>query len=437
MAVELEVRDEQAELLHQYKTLSQQLAQAKREGRDLEALKAEHKRVYDRLQEISPRKRKGGREQARGELRAEAVTAQTELESLRQDWDDLLERADNYSPFVTWEWWWPWVKRFGGTNAPYLLLARDQDRRLLGGLPLAMMPRGRRRMLGFMGSRGGPDPAYLAPVADVTSREQALATMMQRLAADCGDTCCGWEWQQCPVNAKLGETLAAAAREGLQATVQVKRHYVHGDLPPTFDAYVDSVQNKNRRNYLRNQFERLEREWAKPELATHTTAAEARRIIPQMARYNIRKRQELGDYSRWNDPTFNSCLDEVIGLFAERGWLRLHTISVEGRLAAALVGWAYRGTFFAYQIGETNEHPELGLGQCVISHAIEASISEGLKRFEFLGEAHAWKQSYFPGLTGAATVLLGRDDCAYWSTVGWASLRRAAGRVVKGLRHGT
>ncbi|MEN6644346.1 MAG: GNAT family N-acetyltransferase [Armatimonadia bacterium] len=425
---QLEALSEQEYLLQQYKLLSRQLGEAKRAGRDLAPLKAEHKRVYDRLQELAPRKVRSNHAPA-PQLRTEVVTAPADLQALRQEWDDLLARADNYSPFLTWEWWWPWVRHFGHLHQPYLILARDQDNRLLGGLPLALMSD---KLLGFMGSRSGPDPAHLGVPLHASHRTEALQALMERVAADCGKHFPAWRWDQCAVDGQLGDILSAAARAGLQANLQVKRHYVHGDLPDTFDAYVSNVPNKNRRNYLRNQFERLEREWARPVLRVFTEAShETVDTIAQMAQYNIRRRQTLGDYSRWNAPAFSDCLDDVIQLFSERNWLRLYTLTIEGRLAAALLGWAYRGTFFAYQIGETDEHPDLGLGQCVISYAIKGSIEEGLKRFEFLGEAHPFKQTYFPGLTGAATVLLGRDDCAYWSRLGWSSLRRAVGRRLR------
>lgn len=429
---QLEAPAEQEYLLQQYKLLSRQLSEAKRTGRDLTFLKAEHKRVYDRLQELAPRKPRT--KQAPSEqLRTEVITAPTALQNLRQEWDDLLTHADNYSPFLTWEWWWPWVRHFGHLHQPYLILVRDQDNRLLGGLPLALMSD---KLLGFMGSRSGPDPAHLGFPLHTAHREEALRVLMERVAAECGRRFPAWRWEQCAVDGHLGDILSAAASSGLQATIQVKRHYVHGDLPDTFETYISSVSCKNRRNYLRHQFDRIEREWARPVLRVITEAShETDGIIAQMAQYNIRRRQTLGDSSRWNDAAFSRCLDDVIRLFSERNWLRLYTITIEGRLAAALLGWAYRGTFFAYQIGETDEHADLGLGQCVISYAIKGSIEEGLKRFEFLGEAHPFKRTYFPGLTGAATVLLGRDDCAYWSLVGWSSLRRAMGRMLRRSGH--
>jgi hypothetical protein len=153
-----------------------------------------------------------------------------------------------------------------------------------------------------------------------------------------------------------------------------------------------------------------------------------------MAAFSVRRRKFLGDSSRWNDPVFARCLDRVLELFAERGWLRIYAVHVRGELAAALLGFAYRGTFFAYQIAESEQHAELGLGHCAASHAIRSCIEEGLERFEFLGEAQPWKRSYFSGLTPAATVTLGLDNSAYWSNLAWNSLRLALSRRFKEAR---
>ncbi|MHB8995585.1 MAG: GNAT family N-acetyltransferase [Armatimonadota bacterium] len=428
--------DAAEDLRRRYSELSQQLAQAKREGRDLAALKTEHKQVFDRLQELSPRKQKRARpEPAEDTVSAEIIADLGQLFALREEWDDLLQRAANPSPFVTWEWWWPWLECFGETHTACVAIARDGQGRLLAGAPFTLSKTGGPLM--FMGSRGGPDPAYLTIPALPQRREEALQAMIQALTETLGTRCAGLLWEQCPVNENLGAVLSAAGREGWQATVQVKRQYLHGQLPDSWDAYIGSVASKNRRNYLRNQFDRLEREWASAEYAVQRDKSAALDTIRQLAQYNIRRRESLGDYSRWNDAVFNRCLDRVVELFADKGWLRVFTIHVQGELAAALMGWAYHGTFFAYQIGETDQHPELGLGQCVISHGIRSCIEEGLKRFEFLGEGHSWKRSYFPDQTAAATVSLGPDCSAYWTQVGFGSLRRALGRRLKEVRNGS
>jgi CelD/BcsL family acetyltransferase involved in cellulose biosynthesis len=419
--------DETESLRQQYSQLSRKLAQAKREKRDLEALKAEHKRVFDRLQLLAPRKPKKLAKQPEVALHGETITDPAELFDLRESWDEMLENIQNYSPFLTWEWWWPWFECFGAEYGGQVVVARDDAGKLHGGLPLATHPGGH---MFLMGSQVGPDPAYMVAPAGSKAALMAELTVLRgngrRIV-----------WEQCPVDERLADVMAAAGAEDWTSLLQIKRHYVHGDLPTTWEAYIEGVPSKNRRNSLRRQFERLEREWGSPECAVLKKATpEALEIIDEMAQHNIKRREARCSKSRWLNGDFCRFLNAAVSLFAERGWMRLHTIHIEGKLAAAMLGWAYRGTFFAYQIGESDEHPELGLGHCIISNAIKASIEEGLERFEMLGQASDFKRTYFPGLTPVATLTIGPDNSKYWFALSRGSLRQAVRSRLGEVRHG-
>lgn len=427
---EVAAATEADELLQQYSALSRQLAEAKRARADLTALKAEHKRVYDRLQIISPRVPAKLEKAKAPALSVDVLTERDQLYELRQSWDDMLERTANYSPFVTWEWWWPWLECFGRRMQPYVFVARDDEARLHGSLALVRDTK-RPGQACFMGSCCGPDPAYVSPPM---ANAEALAMLLHALH---DSSIRSLRWDQCPVDARLVEILEAVAQEGCQMSLRIRRHYVHGELPTSWDAYIEGVPSKNRRSLLRHQFERVEQAWGPAVCAVHTEASEqTHALIDQMARLNVCRRTLLCDSSRWQDKVFHRCLGQIVDRFAERGRMRLLTIHVGDQLAAALLGWAYRGTFFAYQIGFTQQHAELGLGHCIISHAIRSSIEEGLQRFEMLGQASQFKRTYFPGLTPAATVMLGPDRSEYWFEVGWDGLRRAALARLREVKHG-
>lgn len=419
------------QLLQEYFDLSKQLVEAKREGRDLVALKAEHKRVYERLQTVSPRKPSRLESNQTLQLHADLLTTPEELYDLRHGWDSMLQRTDNYSPFVTWEWWWPTLECFGDWLHPYVLVAKDQQGQLHGSLALATDQKSRGRRAWFIGSCCGPDPAYLSPPM---ANAEALGVLLRALSESPVRLL---KWDQCPLDTRFAEILSAIAKEKWQFSLRIRRHYVHGELPPSWDEYVETVPSKNRRNLLRHQFERLEATWGPATCTVRTDASdETYALVEQLARFNIHRRIMLGDHSRWKDSVFQQCLSRVIGLFAERGWLRLLTVHVGDELGAVLLGWAYRGTFFAYQIGISPHHLETGIGHCVISHAIRSSIEEGLQRFEMLGQASQFKRSYFPGLTPAGTVVLGPDRSNYWFEVGQQALRTAVVARFREVQHG-
>lgn len=419
MDVGVETATERELLLAQYASLSKQIADARLRRAKLEPITVEHKRVFDRLQEISPRRPRRLRVGEAPVLAVEHIAERDALHELREDWDELLERVDNYSPFVTWEWWWPWLECYGDTCRANVIVLRDQQGKLQGGLPLALPRRGTDRAR-FLGYGCGPDPAYLSPpIADseaLTAILQAIGELPVR----------GLLWEQCPVDERLTEIFRAVGSAGWQTALHIRRHYVHGELPNTWEAYVAGVASKNRRSALRHQFERLTVAWGEPRLEVHREwNDETLALVERMADYSIQRRRYSDCRSRYEDKLFRHCLSRTASHFAERGWMRLMTIRVGEELSAALLGWAYRGTFFAYQIGTHPQHQELGLGHCVISHAIRSAIVEGLERFEMLGQSSQFKRSYFAGLTPAATVLFGPDHSEHWFDLGSGAFRQA------------
>lgn len=436
MGAQAETTTSRADLRQEFEALCRQMAEARAAGLEIaQELKSRHQEL---ARQMSGRARPRARKQSPqpSPLKAEVITDRSVLAELQPQWNDMLERGGNPSPFVTWEWWWTWLEHCGKSHEPYVLVAREGDGRLVAGLPLTIAG-GRRGEARFMGSFEGPDPAYLCFPAAGERAGEARGLVLDQLRRDCGVRFASWRWDHCGVNGPFGDIISQTALRGLQATVQVRKLLVNGPLPNSYDEFISNVPSKNRRSELRRQFERLEQEWAPPEFGVYRELSpEAGTLMEYMAQYNIRRLDTLGEYSRWKNESFNQCLSRIAERFSERGWFRLFTISVEGRLAAALMGWAYHDTFFAYQIGETHQHPGLGIGQCVIAHTIRSCIEEGIKHFEFLGEAHGWKRRYFEGATPSATVRFGKDDAAYWASTGKYALRRAVGKKLREVRHG-
>lgn len=425
-----------ADLRQEFEALCRQMAEARSAGLEIDQeLKSRHQELS---RQMSGRARPKARKQPAQllPLTAEVITDRAQLARLQPQWDDMLERGANTSPFVTWEWWQTWLEQCEKVHEPYVLVAREPDGRLAAGLPLSITG-GRHGELRFMGSFEGPDPAYLRFPAAGERADEARTLVLDQLCGDCGTRFSSWRWDHCAVDEPFGDVIGQTAVRGLQATVQVRKLLVHGPLPGSYDEFINNVPSKNRRGELRRQFERLEQGWATPEFGVYRELSpEASELVEYMAAHNIRRLDTLGEYSRWKNASFNRCLSRIAERFSDRGWFRLFTIKVEGHLAAALMGWAYHDTFFAYQIGETHQHPGLGIGQCVIGHTIRSCIEEGIKHFEFLGEAHGWKRRYFEGATASATVRFGKDDSSYWSSTGKYALRRAVGKKLHEVRHG-
>jgi CelD/BcsL family acetyltransferase involved in cellulose biosynthesis len=89
---------------------------------------------------------------------------------------------------------------------------------------------------------------------------------------------------------------------------------------------------------------------------------------------------------------------------AERGWLRLYLLELDGRPIAADYGCAYEGTGFLIKTAFDEELGRLAPGLVLRAAVLEASIEEGLGRYDFLGGPDSYKTRWTERLRERVTV---------------------------------
>jgi len=77
--------------------------------------------------------------------------------------------------------------------------------------------------------------------------------------------------------------------------------------------------------------------------------------------------------------------EQFAPLARRRGWLRLYTLELDGVVRAVQYGLAYAGHFLQLQEGYDAGAPT-GVGNVLREHVFRASIAEGLRGYDFLGE---------------------------------------------------
>jgi CelD/BcsL family acetyltransferase involved in cellulose biosynthesis len=85
--------------------------------------------------------------------------------------------------------------------------------------------------------------------------------------------------------------------------------------------------------------------------------------------------------------------DAALGL-ARAGLLRLYGLALDGRVIAALYGFAQHGRFHYYLSGFDPACAQLCAGVLVVDHAIQAAVAEGAREFDFLRGREAYKYGW-------------------------------------------
>jgi len=293
-------------------------------------------------------------------------------------WRALAVAAEN--PFALPDWQAAWCAAHP-QDAPRTFVCRRADGSVAGVLPLVVRTRRRRRVVLAPGD-GAADfcapacaPADSPAVAQAILRELAGARKPWEL----------WRLERCIAGSEWAGAIAAAAGPAGFAVVpwRVEPPLVVADLSDPDDL----IDAKQRRDIARLR-RRLERDHAVV-VRTSQGPEEARRDLGELLRLHA---------ARWGPGTFPAPVRAFHADFAaraaEHGWLRLHTLEVDGRPAAVLYGWRLNLRAFAYSQAFDPAHARDAVGISLLVSAVEAAAAEGCTRFDMLRGDEQHKQRF-------------------------------------------
>jgi hypothetical protein len=344
----------------------------------------------------------------------ELVTDAAIFAGLAQEWDELLLRSEARTPFLAWEWLYPWWQHLRGPDRElYLILVRDAAGRLtaiapfcrrfsrlglgLGGLSPAQRARlaagpikGWSRAVEFLGM-GEVGSDYLDLIIDPAQREAAFESIVATLLARQSD----WDALELSDMPEDGPTLPQLERCFIAAGAHHVANLV-GECCPyialgaRWEDYVAGVGASLRRSLQRTS--RLLAEQHGVAFVRHTKPAEVGPALNELVRLHRLRRNEMGGTA-----TFEGAREgfhqHVCMLFAERGWLSINALRRAGRPLAGLYAFELGDTFYYYQSGFDPAWAEHSIGTVLLGHCIRAAIDGGRRRFDFLrgDEPYKWR----------------------------------------------
>jgi CelD/BcsL family acetyltransferase involved in cellulose biosynthesis len=129
---------------------------------------------------------------------------------------------------------------------------------------------------------------------------------------------------------------------------------------------------------------------------------------------------------------------DVAGWAAQRGWLRIHLLALDGTPIAAAFGLRAHGVHASMKIGHDPAHQKLAPGVMLMHDVIREACEEGLRTVELLGDEDPLKRSWtslareWRLLDAFAPTTAGRAEWAAFTAR--RALRGARGRSAHRLR---
>ncbi len=329
-------------------------------------------------------------------LQVHEIDDDRQLDELTPEWNDLLGRCSHAGIFQTPEWLTT-CRRFFGRGSCLTALAVRDGGLLVGlapfeiahiyGLPL--------RRLRFVGN-GRSD--YLDIIADDGSAEDVLQAVFAWLTEHRSR----WDivdLQEIP-EGEYGSvgvwecgspdtpTLPYSHTPTLSHSLFDQELCPYMPLAPTWEETIAGLGKKMRYNL--GYYERLMRRRFDVEMGTFDgdRLDEGLDALFRLHTERWKKRWLPGVLSGDHTRAFHR---ELAALFMGRGWLRFHTLRLDGEIKAVLYCLAYKSKTCYYIGGFDPELARYSLGTVLTGSAISQAVREGCTEFDFLRGDEGYK----------------------------------------------
>jgi len=316
------------------------------------------------------------------------------LKELEAEWQDLYQRAPAATPFQRPEWLLPWWKTFGSGEL-FSFAAYNDGNRLVALAPMFLHPWNNRRHVTFIGNGISDRLGFILDPAHATT---AAAAILDVIARD------RHRWDVCDLQDLSRDSVLCRIVASSSLEYALRPQYTCTSVPlrPTWEEFHTSLPHGLRRN-LRRYRERLDQQGR----VTFETTHDVNKLSePFNALVELHR-------ARWLEKTNGSMLEgtatekfhrAAASELAHRGIVRLHSMRLDGRIIAIVYAWIERGRAYSYLGGFDPALSRFSPGVLSLEYAIEQSINEGARVFDFLRGEESYKTTW--GAIGETTFRL-------------------------------
>jgi len=315
----------------------------------------------------------------------EVIRAVEDLDQLGDEWDALV-LTSNTSIYQTFSWQRTWWKHHGMNHDLRCLIFRIGSE-LVGIAPLHVT---REAILGITFARrirfiGNGLSDYL----DIIVRPGYETVVCKEFAQYLTTTRAEWDIvdiEDANEDSTFSRFMAPALREEELLVYSFQGNVCpFVQLPTTWDSMVSHLGPNTRYN-IKRKSRKLDDCYDFEIEAFRNEEDNLARGMEGFFQVHGARWNSLGFPSAFDDPGHRMFHHEIAQLFAQRGWLTLLFLKVDGLRVAAFLGFSFKNRLYMYQcnaFGPT-EIMKQSPGLLLRSIAIKRGIAEGMKVFDFL-----------------------------------------------------
>lgn len=338
-----------------------------------------------------------GASTASAALSLRTISSESSFAALGDEWDELVRSRARPSPFLLHAWLLEWWRHYGADGELAVQVAH-RDGRLVGALPLCVLPQRGLRVLSFVGG------------------DTALADLLVADGEN-GDIAAGLARRAASTQHDYADLMGLPARSALVAelgpsalTLIERAESPVLDLSQGWDAVYTAKLSSKRRNHHRRRRRQLAAH-GRIDVGIARTPEELDRALEDAFRLHRLRWDGRPDGSGFASPVGRRFHRAVVQALAPLAIPRIVTLSVDGRAVAFHYFLLLERRMYVHRIAFDPEFARFSPGMVNTLDAIEAAAEEGATRVEFLGGAERYKleladhlEPLYEGLGLAASV---------------------------------
>jgi CelD/BcsL family acetyltransferase involved in cellulose biosynthesis len=320
---------------------------------------------------------------------------------LAAEWDALAAQGMTDTPFQTLAYQQTWWQNLRPSNANLqTITVRQPDGELTAIACLYVTAEG---IVYFNGCVEETD--YLDLICTPENAAAAWTAVFDRLGSPQFPKWTTLELCNIPAASASRTVLPQLAQnQGLKATETISEVCPIIQLPDTFEAYLDNLDSKQRR-----EINRKLRRAAGANVTIHIVgpeddlASEVTAFLELLQKSTFEKREWLTDSRR---AVFHETAQSALA----NGTLQLMFAEVNGQKAAALFNFDYQDRIWVYNSGlDPSAFGALSLGVVLTAKAIEQAIENGRSQFDFLRGSETYKYRFGAKDTEIFKITISRE----------------------------
>jgi CelD/BcsL family acetyltransferase involved in cellulose biosynthesis len=357
------------------------------------------------------------------------------LNSIRDDWDGLLNRSLNETLFLSWDWISHWMSVYL-ENQNLLCLAVYNDDKLVGLAPFWVQ---QKRLMGF----GSLKVLRLVGTEEICSDHLNIIVARKNSDAICsavwdhlyGTLRSDWdifEYNNVPSDSSVLHSLYRLAENDDRCLAAVITEYTicpYIILPETWDQFAKSISADQKRDIKYS--EDLLAKAGVLKLNVCDSIAEFPQFMKTHIDLHRKSWKDRGHSGSFNTERFRKFHNEFAQDILSKGKLLLCTLELNDVPIGSFYGFEYNKVMHYYLIGvDRSAVPKTSIGRVLVGRCIKIAIERGCREFDFLrgfedykydwtdSDRREWCITFYNRSVRTLVYILDQFACRYFKQVG-------------------